>query len=159
MNRKEATKFMHATREDARGSKRALYLMKIAGLTLVGILALIGLFSTALFALAHLENPGSSFMTYKELEESGLIDRGWVSKYLPRSATEIEESHDIDTNRSWTSFKFAPGDTSVAASNCRLLHKTDKGEKFLCPPYEQTTSILVLRVDGTGNHEQHSNEI
>lgn len=133
--------------------------MKIAGFALVAVFAMIGMFATAVLLLAHFENLSSSFRTYGELQDSGLIERGWVSEYLPRSATDIEESHDIDTNRGWTSFKYQAGDTSVADTNCRLLHRTDRGAKYLCPPFDEMTSILVLRVDGTGDVEQHSNEI
>jgi hypothetical protein len=133
--------------------------MKIAGIAALVIFALIGAVVTGAFALAHFENPSSFFRTYDELRVSGLIERGWVSEYLPRSATEIEESHDIDTNRGWTSFKYRAGDASVADARCRLLHKTNKGAKYLCPPYGQSTFILVLRADGTGYVELHSNEI
>lgn len=37
---------------------------------------------------------------------SGVIDRGWVPRVLPESATNIEETHDLDTNAVWGTFDF-----------------------------------------------------
>ncbi|MDA8018470.1 MAG: hypothetical protein MPN21_13595 [Thermoanaerobaculia bacterium] len=43
--------------------------------------------------------------SFDELEESGLIERGWVPEDFPRSATEIREAHDLDTNQVWIRFE------------------------------------------------------
>jgi hypothetical protein len=133
--------------------------MKTVGLVVLSLFAIIGGFFAGLFVLSKIENPSSEFGTYEDLAASGLIERGWVSEYLPRSATGIEESHDIDTNRGWVSFNYNPEDTALARANCRLLHETKRGAKFLCPPFEQQTSILVLRTDGKGELTTHADEI
>jgi hypothetical protein len=75
--------------------------MKTAALIALVVLALIGVFALGVFGVAHFENPSSRFSTYEELKGSGLIERGWVPEFLPRSATDIAESHDVDTNRGW----------------------------------------------------------
>lgn len=90
---------------------RSLALMRTAGFVALVALALVGVFALGLFGLAHFENPSSHFETYEELKASGLIERGWVPEQLPRSATAIEESHDIDTNHGRASFKYKMTDT------------------------------------------------
>jgi hypothetical protein len=124
--------------------------MKTAGLVALVALALVGVCALGLFGLAHFENPSSHFRTYDELTASGLIERGWVPEQLPRSATAIEESHDIDTNQGSASFNYKMGDTAAADEGCQLLHQTKEGRKYLCPPFERQTAILVLMADGTG---------
>ena len=133
--------------------------MKIIGRIVWVVFALVGAFATVIVALSYFENPSSTFRTYEELEASGLIDRGWISPYLPRSATDIEESHDLDTNRGWASFKYKPGDLMVPRKFCQLLHESKDGAKYLCPPYERTTSILVLKADGSGELTTHADDI
>ena len=100
--------------------------MKIVGFITLIVFALIGVLALGVLGIAHFENPSSQFGTYEELSASGLIERGWVPEHLPRSATEIEESHDIDTNRGWASFKYKVGDTAAANQGCRLL-PSDEG--------------------------------
>lgn len=46
---------------------------------------------------------------YKNLDEAQSKDavlRGWVPDYLPSTATQIKEMHDLDTNELWGEFKF-----------------------------------------------------
>jgi hypothetical protein len=133
--------------------------MKIAGFIALAALALVGAFALGLFGLAHFENPSSHFRTYQEMKASGLIERGWVPEQLPRSAIGIEESHDIDTNQGWASFKYKTGDTGAADTGCQLLHQTKEGRKYLCPPFARQTSILVLKADGTGFVRMDADEI
>jgi hypothetical protein len=125
-------------------------IVKFVVKAIIGVFATIGGLASALFALAFLLEDRSSFRTYEELARSGLIERGWVSAYLPRSSTDIKESHDLDTNTGWVSFRYTPGDTALAREHCHLLHKSAEGEKYVCPSFERETWILVLRVDGRG---------
>ena len=133
--------------------------MRIAGFTLLVVLALIGLFAVGLFSITHFENRSSSFQTYEELRASGLIERGWLPDYLPRSATEIEESHDIDTNEGSAYFKYKVGDTTRADEGCQLIQQTKDGRKYLCPPFGLQAAIVVLRTDGTGYVRTHADAI
>ena len=133
--------------------------MKTAGLVTLVALALVGVCALGLLGLAHFENPSSHLRTYEELRASGLIERGWVPEQLPRSATAIEESHDLDTNQGWASFKYKMGDTAAADEGCQLLHQTKEGRKYLCPPLGRQTAILVLKADGTGFVRMDADEI
>lgn len=133
--------------------------MRTAGFVALVALALVGAFALGLFGLAHFENPSSHFETYEELKASGLIERGWVPEQLPRSATAIEESHDIDTNHGRASFKYKMTDTAAADAGCQLLHQTNEGRKYVCPPFGRQTAILVLMADGTGFVRMDADEI
>jgi len=133
--------------------------VKIASLAVLIGFALVGMFAVGLFVFAHFQHPSSHFKTYEDLRDSGLIDKGWVPEYLPRSATDIEELHDIDTNQAWASFKYRAGDTAAADKGCQVLHQTNEGRKYLCPPFERQTAILVLNTDGTGYVSTHADEM
>ena len=124
--------------------------VKALALTALVIFAAIGVLAIGWVALARYERPAQSFDTYADLEASGLIERGWVSRYLPRSARDIHEQHDIDTNQVWAFFEYSPGDTSLARQHCHLLFESPDAEKYVCPPFDGQTSVLLLRADGTG---------
>ena len=55
---------------------------------------------------AYTENPKSYFKNYDEAKASGLMERGWIPTYIPKSSTEIRETHNIDTNRVQMTFQF-----------------------------------------------------
>lgn len=64
----------------------------------IELFALVGVVVTGLAVFFYGENPKSHFDSYEELEASGLIARGWLPAFLPRSITDTSESHDMDTN-------------------------------------------------------------
>lgn len=53
---------------------------------------------------AHTENMVSTLATYEEAEEASAVHRGWIPAFVPRSAGEIREVHNVDTNRQWLRF-------------------------------------------------------
>ena len=53
------------------------------------------------------------------------------------------------------SFKYKSADTEKADTGCMLLEKNERGLKFLCPPHDGSTSILVLRKDGMGYYNSY----
>jgi hypothetical protein len=76
-------------------NKLALLLIVIA--ILVGTVVVI--FVGGVWLLEYLETSESHFETYKQLEESELIDKGWVPSFIPRSAYDIHERHKVDVGR------------------------------------------------------------
>jgi hypothetical protein len=50
-----------------------------------------------------------------EARAHGAIERGWVPRLLPPSATIIREKHDMDTNECWGRFDFKANDRSGLA--------------------------------------------
>jgi hypothetical protein len=49
-----------------------------------------------------------SYATLAEAVSAGAVERGWVPRGLPPSTQELREAHDIDSNRHWGLFNFAP---------------------------------------------------
>ena len=45
-----------------------------------------------------------TYATYDAMSEDGAVRRGWIPEWVPESATDFEESHNLDTNRSWLRF-------------------------------------------------------
>ncbi len=75
--------------------------MKSKRFTLANIAWLFVLLPIFLLAACQLsETPESSFANYKETVASGLIERGWIPDWLPETAANIREKHNLDTNAS-----------------------------------------------------------
>lgn len=45
------------------------------------------------------EKSESNFSSYTEAKASGLMDRGWIPDFIPKSSWSIKEQHYIDTNQ------------------------------------------------------------
>jgi len=52
----------------------------------------------------------ASYVDYDEASADGAVTRGWIPGFVPRSATKIAESHNLDSNRQWLKFHFDPAD-------------------------------------------------
>ena len=124
---------------------------------ILAVAAVLGIAVTA--TCSYLEQPRSYFSTHTEADSAGMFKAGWLPSYLPRSTIDIEERHDIDTNDVWASFKYTPEDNGSIQDNCKILVQTPSGTKYLCPPFEKRTMIIILKTDGTGWLESHANEI
>jgi hypothetical protein len=133
--------------------------MKSFALVITFLFAALGVVLAALRYMEYTENPKSAFESYEEMERSGLIAAGWLPQYLPSSATNIEESHNIDTNRVWAAFRYQVGDLDSVESACNRIAENDLGKKFLCPPFGKRTSTLVLRNNGEGYYLSYENGI
>jgi hypothetical protein len=82
--------------------------------------------------IASFENPSSSYKNYSEMDDSGIINAGWVPDFIPRSAFEIEETHNIDSNIVKVKFRFNPEDTELAKSRCKTETKVENGILLVC---------------------------
>ena len=49
------------------------------------------------------------------------IEAGWIPAWIPESASEIREAHDLDTNKTFVTFKFAPNERFY--SDCKAQKK------------------------------------
>ncbi len=115
-------------------------------------LAIVGIILAALASISHFENSRNEFENFAEMEAAGLIVRGWLPAYFPKSATRILEGHNLDTNRVWATFRYEKGDIESIGGVCRKITENDVGSKYLCPPYDSGTSIMVLRNDGEAGY-------
>ena len=66
---------------------------------------LLSLTMMMLTACQFSETPESTFADYEKTAVSGLIDRGWIPDWLPVTAVNIHEKHDLDTNASILTFE------------------------------------------------------
>jgi hypothetical protein len=105
--------------------------------------------------MEYMENPKSRFSSIAEMEASGLVETGWLPGYLPRSAFQIEERHNIDTNEVWASFRFKIGDVDSVESKCEKIAENDRGKKYLCPPLDTRTTTIILSNDGVGYYKSY----
>ena len=76
-------------------------------------------FALALLPLGcSLERPEVSYKNFADAEQHGAIERGWIPNWIPGSATDIRELHDLDTNESMMAFELPPGAAWDLPSNC-----------------------------------------
>ena len=99
----------------------------------------------SLAMLNRLENPSSEFANYQEMADSGLIQAGWIPRGIPKSAVDITETHNLDTNIVRISFTFEPGDISAAEKSCQPAASKIAGHVFKC-----ADGLLTLGADGLG---------
>lgn len=79
------------------------------------------------------ERPESSYSSFAEAKRSGAIDKGWIPAWIPSSATDIREMHDIDTNESMLTFTYDAQQSWELPADCQPVS------------YSQTTSPRFSR--------------
>lgn len=57
-----------------------------------------------MMAIEYFETPQVYYRTYDDMMADGAMIRGWVPTFVPPSASNFEERHNVDTNRSWLRF-------------------------------------------------------
>ena len=65
----------------------------------------------------------SHFASISEIQQSGLIEKGWFPNWMPQSATEIKETHNIDTNEGYIFFFFSKQDLDNLNTICPEIVK------------------------------------
>lgn len=66
------------------------------------------------------EIQSATYPTYADAIAGGAQRRGWLPPFVPATATDIREVHDIDTNTQWLRFRVPVGDTSVGIGAARI---------------------------------------
>ena len=59
------------------------------------------------------ERTSQSFSDYADLKRRNALQSGWFPEWMPVSAYDIEETHDMDTNQSMLSAKYKQGSFAV----------------------------------------------
>jgi len=49
---------------------------------------------------------------------AGAIERGWVPEWIPKTARDLREVHNVDTNQSMLSFRYDRGDRLSVPGSC-----------------------------------------
>jgi hypothetical protein len=100
--------------------------------------------------MGYFEIQRTFYASYEEAKKSGAFERGWLPEYLPISAKNIHEEHNLDTNQVWAEFEFDVEDIAKMESQCQLSEKNQNEQKFSCPEIDKTTVTFVLQLDGKG---------
>lgn len=96
------------------------------------------------------EQPKTYFNTFKELQLSGLIEKGWIPPFFPNSATKIKEQHSLDTNWTKVSFFYDLDDIEVIKNDCKEIIKINKGIELRCI-YERREISFQFLENGEGS--------
>lgn len=77
------------------------------------------------------ESPEVYYQTFEAVVTDGAVSRGWVPAWLPKSANEIHEKHDLDTNQSLLAFRFNASEKVEVGGDCeRIDPYKPKGPPF-----------------------------
>lgn len=78
---------------------------------ILALLSLTFLVVMVIYMFTRFEVTYSTFDSYNEMESiPNIFEASWVPGWLPKTASEIKESHDVDTNEAWLVFNFSPSD-------------------------------------------------
>ncbi len=81
-------------------------------------------FAVILYASMRFEITESYYDTYEKIAAvPNIFDVGWIPRWLPKTAKQIKESHDIDTNETWITFEFSISDKFY--ETCLSVKKSD----------------------------------
>jgi len=92
------------------------------------ILIPVALFTILIFLLINQNFEDMQISKYKSLEEvknNKAIQGGWIPAILPDSSYDIVESHDLDTNTIFGSFKYKEEDEETFIQNLTDLNSAD----------------------------------
>ena len=90
------------------------------------------------------EYESNTFESYVDAKESGIIGRGWIPEFIPKSAYDIKEQHKVDVAVIDVEFKFNPGDVVAFESACSLREPNT----YVCDNYGYPVRVGITG----GNH-------
>ena len=75
--------------------------------------------------LAGCERSQNSYPSWPDAERAGAVQRGWLPPWVPRSATQIDEAHDRDSNLQRLRFKLPPAELAGLSGSLQRLRVRD----------------------------------
>lgn len=76
-------------------------------------------------ACERIEMAESVYPDARAAISAGAIQRGWIPAFLPSSAKEINEKHNLDTNEVWLRFSMDPNERSSIEKSCRQIQPAE----------------------------------
>lgn len=67
----------------------------------------------------------SSYKAYSEVQKAGIIEKGWIPDFLPTSAVDIKEIHNVELDASRVEFTFQTEDSGFL----KLFTEADSASK------------------------------
>lgn len=87
-----------------------------------------------LAVLSYTEDVVSTFATYQDAEAASALERGWMPAFVPPSARDIREVHNIDTNRQWLRFTVDEVEAERIASTMQPVSPEEARRTRTRPP-------------------------
>lgn len=70
----------------------------------------------------------SAYATLAEAKADGAMQRGWIPEWVPDSAVDIREIHDLDINHSALSLRFTPNAPWNVPKDCEKIIPSSAGK-------------------------------
>jgi hypothetical protein len=76
-----------------------------------------------LFAAAceQMETQENKYADAQAAITAGAIQQGWIPTFLPLSATNIRERHNVDTNEVWLQFSMNSNELDIIEKSCQRI--------------------------------------
>jgi hypothetical protein len=113
--------------------------------------ALIVLISaTSVLAACVAEMPEASYEDLNAAIADGAVERGWIPDWLPPSAQDIKEKHDLDTNSQIVRFTISSSNSETLPDHCRSVHSAQppKLSASWWPKSVAETAVKIFFCDG-----------
>lgn len=105
-----------------------------------------------LFQYSWLDRVSAYYPSYASAERNGAISRGWIPEFIPPSATEIHEEHDLDTNQVWIRFRVPGTDVHRMVQAMRRLPDDEVlSLKYISPQEGWWFEALVQQTPANDN--------
>jgi hypothetical protein len=72
------------------------------------------------------EQMGETYSTYADAQRAGAIERGWIPTFVPLSARDITDSHNLDTNAQTLQFTVPPSAVGKMVARLRAVAGNDQ---------------------------------
>ncbi len=72
------------------------------------------------------EQIDESYSTYSEAKRAGAVERGWIPSFVPASARDLEDSHNLDTSRQTVRFTIPPSAVADMVSGLGAVSAENK---------------------------------
>lgn len=72
------------------------------------------------------EQMDETYATYADAQDAGAIERGWIPAFVPASARDITDSHNLDTNRQALQFTIPPSQVGPMVAGLPSVSAEDK---------------------------------
>ena len=67
-----------------------------------------------------------TYSSYADAQRAGAIERGWIPAFVPSSARDIADSHNLDTNRQTLQFTIPPSEIGMMVAGLRSVSAKDE---------------------------------
>lgn len=67
----------------------------------------------------------AAYATFAEVEADGAVGRGWIRSFVPKTATDIRESHNVERGEIWLRFSAPAADIEALERTLRPMALAD----------------------------------